>query len=468
VNESTLATLLGVAWGACALLCLWFAVEILRSRRQEQAMTAWLLLFVLTPPVGAVAYLALGARKLRRRAARKAQPAGRSANAEARHAAPINGLDRLIQSHGLPAATAGNAVAFRSTPGLAYDAVLDLIRGAETCLWVTTYILGTDRVAQEILRRLAERAAAGVQVRLLIDDVGSKHVPDAALAPLIAAGGRAERFMPASLIPRPRRYANLRNHRKLIIADHRRAWSGGMNLSEAYLGPAPVENRFRDLSFVIEGPAAEVYAEVFAADWLDAAGEDLRAARSWNALPARAAGPGVVQVVPSGPEFEGDPLQDVLLDVAHRAERRLWIVTPYFVPDAAILKALTVAARHGVDVRVATNRASDAGLVDFASIPYLRAVAGAGGQVLRLREGMLHAKAVVIDDALALAGTANLDQRSLFLNFEVMALFHGPAETQAIADWAEALFADCDGDLPPLTPVRQAVEGLVRLFAPVL
>ncbi|GGC49087.1 cardiolipin synthase [Siccirubricoccus deserti] len=466
-DDSTITSILGVAWGGCVLLCLWFAVEILRSRRQEQAVTAWLLLFILSPPVGVVAYLALGARKLRRRAARKAQPAERSAGAQADCVA-VNGLDRLVQSHGLPAATAGNAVALRTTPATAYAAVLDLIDRAEETLWVTTYILGTDRVAQEILRRLAARAAAGVQVRLLIDDVGSKDLRDAALAPLVAAGGRVERFMPASLIPWPRHYANLRNHRKIIIADRRRAWSGGMNLAEEYLGTKPVANRFRDLSFVIEGPAAAVYAEVFAADWLDAAGEDLRAARPWEALPAREAGSGVVQVVPSGPEFDGDPLHDLLLDMAHRAQRRLWIVTPYFVPDAAMLKALTVAARHGVEVTVVTNRSSDAGFVDFASIPYLRAVVGAGGKVLRLRNGLMHAKAVIVDDALALAGTANLDQRSLFLNFEVMALFHGPAETRAVADWAEVLFADCDGELPPLTPVRHVAEGLVRLFAPVL
>jgi cardiolipin synthase len=255
----------------------------------------------------------------------------------------------------------------------------------------------------------------------------------------------------------------------MIVADRRLAWSGGMNLSEMYLGPTPVGDRFRDMSFVIEGPAAEIYAEVFAADWLSAAGEDLRPARPWRETPpARAAGPGVVQVLPSGPEFEGDPLHDVLLSVAHRAERRLWIVTPYFVPDRAVSKALAVAARRGVDVRVATNRASDSRFVDFAGLPYLRGVAQAGGQVLRLCDGMLHAKAIVVDDALALAGTANLDQRSLFLNFEIMALFHGAEASRAVAGWTEALFADCDGELPPLTPVRQVAEGLVRLFAPVL
>jgi cardiolipin synthase len=137
-----------------------------------------------------------------------------------------------------------------------------------------------------------------VQVRLLIDGVGSNKLPDSRLAPLITAGGRAARFMPTSLVPKSRHYANLRSHRKIIIVDRREAWSGGMNLAEEYLGPTPVENGFRDLSFTVDGPAAEVYAEVFAADWLFTTGEDLRAPRPWKVPAARAPGPGVVQVVP--------------------------------------------------------------------------------------------------------------------------------------------------------------------------
>jgi len=132
-------------------------------------MTAWLLLFVLTPPLGALLYLAFGSRKLRQKAARKPKPAARPAGAATPRAAPaINGLDRLIQAHGLPAATERNAVVLYGTAAAAYDAVLDLIARAEESLWVATYILGTDRVAGEILRRLAARAAAGVQVRLLV------------------------------------------------------------------------------------------------------------------------------------------------------------------------------------------------------------------------------------------------------------------------------------------------------------
>jgi cardiolipin synthase len=431
-------------------------------------MTAWLLLFLLMPPVGAAIYLVFGARKLRRRAERKPGPAEHDVQLEEQQRTPVNDLDHLIQSYRLPPATDGNLVTLCGTAVTAYGAVLDLIDRAEVSLWVTTYVLGDDPVGHEVVRRLTEKAGAGVQVRLLIDDVGSNKLPDSVLARLISAGGRAARFMPTSLVPRSRHYANLRSHRKIIIVDRREAWSGGMNLSEQYLGPAPVENGFRDLSFVVKGPAAEVYGEVFAADWLFTTGEDLRAKRPWTVPAARAAGPGVVQVVPSGPEFEGDTFHDVLLSVMHRAERRLWVVSPYFVPDFATLKALAVAARRGLDVRVLTHRKSDHALMDVANVPYLRLVSRVGGRILLFGAGMLHAKAVVADDDLALVGTANLDQRSFFLNFEVVAVFSGPDEVAEIANWMEGLVACCDGDLPPLTPMRHVMEGAVRLLAPVL
>jgi cardiolipin synthase len=272
-------------------------------------MTAWLLLFLLMPPVGAAIYLVFGARKLRRQAERKPGPAEHDVQLKDQQRTPINDLDHLIQSYRLPPATDGNLVTLCGTAVTAYEAVLDLIDRAEASLWVTTYVLGDDPVGHEVVRRLTEKAGAGVQVRLLIDDVGSKKLPDSVLARLISAGGRAARFMPASLVPRSRHYANLRSHRKIIIVDRREVWSGGMNLSEQYLGPAPVENGFRDLSFVVKGPAAEVYGEVFAVDWLFTTGEDLRAKRPWTVPAARAAGPGVVQVVPSGPEF---PLPSVV------------------------------------------------------------------------------------------------------------------------------------------------------------
>lgn len=459
------ADITGLLWGASFLLCILFAVEILRSPRPEQSISAWLLLFLLVPPAGAIFYLLFGRRKLRRRAERKPSLLMEGLSPVCAH---IDPLDSLIRSFGFPPPSKNDAVTFCGTGDAAHAAVIEMIETATESLWVATYILDADPIGTDIVRRLADRAAAGLQVRLMVDDVGSPDARDGGLvAPLIQAGGRFASFMPVTFVPHARHYSNLRNHRKMIVADQRRAWSGGMNLSEKYLGSPAVEGFFHDLSFVIDGPAAAVYGSIFAADWGFCTGEQLPLAQSHFST-AGAAGPGVVQVVPSGPEVEGDPIYDVILSMVHRAERRLWVVTPYFVPDVGLLRAFRLAARRGIDVRLLTDFASDVPLLDFACIPYLRSIAGAGGRVLRFKGGMLHAKALVIDDRLAFAGTTNLDQRSLFLNFEVMSLFYGSGEVVQIALWMEKFFDRSTEELPAATPLRQVAEGVIRLFAPVL
>lgn len=458
--------IIAAIWAASFIVCLTFALEILRSQRPEQSIAAWLLLFLFMAPLGVALYLLLGRRKIRLRSERKPPPP--LANLGSHDTAPISLFDVLIRSYGLPPAAEANKVTFHGTGASAYAAILDLIEAAETSLWLSTYILSDDSIGREIIRRLSARAKAGVQVRLLVDYIGSPDARDGRLsAPLEAAGGAVLRFMPVTLFPRSQHYSNLRNHRKMVLADQRRVWSGGMNLSELYLGSPSRQGFFHDLSFVIDGPAAAVYARIFAGDWAFCAEEDLAIAQS-NFRTARAAGAGVVQVVPAGPEFRGDAVYDVILTMVHRAERRLWVVSPYFVPDVGLIRAFVLAARRGVDVRFLTDFASDVALLDFASVSYLRALASAGGRVLRFKDGLIHAKALVVDDDLALAGTTNLDQRSLFLNFEVMTLFYGRQETVIIADWMQSFFARCTEELPPVTPTRQVAEGIIRLFAPVL
>lgn len=457
--------ILAIIWGASFVACFFFALDVLRSSRSEQSIAAWILLFLILPPAGVALYLLLGHSKLRRRARRKPLPHMAS---EAPPSEPISIYDAIIRSHGLPAAFKGNKVTFCGTGTTACKSVWDLIDGAERSLWVSVYILGADEIGQDIVKRLAKRAAEGIEVKLLVDDLGSADVRDPKhTASLAEAGGKVSRFMPISMVPKWRRYANMRNHRKIIVADGVRAWSGGMNLAQQYLGEATSPGFFHDLSFVIEGPAAAVYARVFAADWEFATGEKLATVEHEDDV-ATEIGPGVVQIVPAGPEVQGDSVYDVILTMVNQAERRLWVVSPYFIPDVGLLRAFRLAARRGVDVRFLTDYASDLPLIDFAGIPYLRALASVGGRVLRFREGMIHAKALVIDDRLAIAGTTNLDQRSLFLNFEVMALFYDPQDAREIARWIEGFFERCTEDLPKPTPARQVAEGMVRLFAPVL
>jgi cardiolipin synthase len=232
-------------------------------------------------------------------------------------------------------------------------------------------------------------------------------------------------------------------------------------LGQEYMGPAPAPDRWRDLSLLVEGEAVSELDTVFRADWEFACGESLAAAARLEpgAIP--------VQVVPSGPDSASDPIYDADLTAIFRAERRIWIATPYFVPDEALLRALVIAVRRGVDVRVLTPAHSNHLLSDLASASCLRDLCAAGVRLHRFGK-MMHAKTLLVDDSLCVVGSANFDMRSLFLNFEIALFFSGSAEVQRLSTWFEAGFALCSIGLPPTGAIRAAVDDVARLVAPLL
>ena len=366
----------------------------------------------------------------------------------------------------MPGATHGNTLRLCGDGQQAYRCLVELIADARRTLHIATFIFQSDAVGQDILARLAQRAAEGVQVRLLMDDVGSLWTTRQFLAPLRRAGGKTAFFVP--LLSRPfRGRTNLRNHRKICLADDRLAIAGGANIADEYIGPEPDERRWQDFSFLVEGPAVRQYAEIFRSDWAFASGELLEpvapppAACPW---PAGA----VLQVVPSGPDCPGDALFDAILSAMYAARRRLWIVSPYFVPDDALTHALVVAARRQVDLRIVVPQVSDHLALDLVRGPYLREVQDAGGKVVLFRRGMLHAKVLVVDDELAMVGSANMDRRSLFLNYEAAMFAYSPAEVTAIARYVQQIMANAPTGLQPPTLLRGMAESFVRLFAPLL
>ncbi len=176
----------------------------------------------------------------------------------------------------------------------------------------------------------------------------------------------------------------------------------------------------------------------------------------------------VVQVVPSGPDVPGDALYEVVLSTTFAAEARLWIVTPYFVPDDALLQGLTLAARRGVDVQIIMPERSNHRITDWARGGYLREIQEAGGAVLLYTGGMLHAKVLVMDEQLAMVGSANMDMRSLFLNYEVGMLMYSPGEIDAVARWVEDVAAPARQGVPPVGVIRDFGESVVRMVAPLL
>ncbi|WP_406699748.1 phospholipase D-like domain-containing protein [Singulisphaera sp. Ch08] len=455
--SSQLLTTLGFVLGIILV------AHLLRSRRSTSSTMAWLLIIVLVPYLGVPLYLMIGGRKMQRRAESKEQVYHRRRKPSSETSG--GPAERILQSFGIPPATLGNMVEPVTSGEEAYRLLLELIDKAEQSIHITTYILGRDPVGAAIIERLAKRAADGVSVRLLLDDVGSWRVGRRFVSPLTAAGAKVAFFMPMLHLPFRGR-TNLRNHRKIVVIDGQYALTGGMNLASEYMGPTPNPQRWHDFSLVISGPAVADLADLFRSDWKFATGETI-AKEEMSPLPTVPEG-SITQVVASGPDVSGDPLYESLVSVMFAAQRRIWVVTPYFVPDETLARALELAARRGVEVRVLVPDHSNHAMADLARVSYLRQIQTAGGQVLLYQPGMVHGKVVLIDHDLAIVGSANMDMRSLFLNYEVAVFCYSQPQVDATAKWIETLMAQSQRGLSERGRLTQLAEDVVRLLSPLL
>lgn len=435
--------------------------RLLREKRRPGNTFAWLILIALAPYVGVPLFLLFGGRKIAKLTKGKG-PIDIRGHVEG---------DRSASPFGLRAD--GNRTRFLKTGVEAYDALIDSIRGARSSIEITTFILSHDSVGRRVVKELAARAKAGVQVRLLVDAVGSFGRKAFYILELEKAGGRIERFMPVFPIAFPGA-ANLRNHRKIAIFDRRSAIIGGRNIGKDYMGPARPKGYWMDLGAQIEGPAVAALATIFEADWKFAS---RRKEPDPQILPPPLAelqvpGGSSIEIIASGPDTTGDPLYEKTLSVIHEAELSVTIVTPYFIPDEVLLRSLVVKARSGKTVTVIVPKRSNHPITDYARRHALRELRLAGVNVLYFGPGMLHGKALLVDRSVAMTGSANLDLRSLFFNYEVTATFYGEEDVESVAKWMDALSAQCEpmpaAELKPRGILNGATEDVCRLLAPLL
>lgn len=434
------------------LLALLLLSRIVRERRSPTSTLAWLMGMVFVPYIAVPLYLLFGGRKMRQRVATKGL-------------LPANGRGRSAV-HGVFPQTRGNEVRLIADGEEAYEETLRLIAEARHSIHVATFILGADPTGKAVLAALTARAAEGVQVRLLLDSLGSFHLPAHWLTPLQENGGRIAYFMPMMHLPFRGR-ANLRNHRKLLLFDGQTAISGGMNIAAEYMGAGQGSHRWRDLAVRIAGPAVADLESVFASDWRFAARERLDATAP-PVCPVEAGPDSRVQIIATGPDVRGDPLRDTLITACATARHRVWAVTPYFVPDDVLIEVLCIAARRQVDVRLLLPRRSNHRMADLARENYLSQLQEAGGKVFLHGSAMVHAKAVLLDREMAITGSANMDIRSLLLNYELgICLYSGPL-IAAMEDWMLQLMRDCEERPPHPNATLGLLEGVGRLFAPLL
>ena len=346
------------------------------------------------------------------------------------------------------------------------------IKGAKRRISLSTYILSDDAVGREIVSLLTARAKEGLEVRLLVDAIGSFGIPLRLCRPLRRAGGKVARFNPA-LPTQGKGSANWRNHRKIAVFDGTFAVIGGQNLGLRYMGDKPSNRRFRDCSFLIEGPTAAAIERVFIADWCQATDEPPMAfATLLRERPAHV-GQARIEVVSSGPDCEGDPLWETYVKLFSNCKRSITVVTPYFVPDRTLFTLLVTAAHAGRHVKIMVPRRSDHRLLDLARRWYLRTLREAGAEILFFKPDVLHAKLVIVDDAQLVIGSANLDMRSLFLNYEIGAVVRDPAAVAEvgalIAGWeTESTRYTEDLYRRSRTLTSRIIEAVSKVISPLL
>ncbi|MDX1352930.1 MAG: cardiolipin synthase [Thiomicrorhabdus sp.] len=446
-------------------------LHILYQRRSPQNLMAWLLTLLLLPFIGLVLYLILGSRKLfskRKKPILNMQPISQT-SPESELGVQIN---NILDANGLPTATHSNLIESYQDPISACKALIKEIQSAQYSIHLQTYIFDFDQTGKAIFEALITRAKEGVEVCLLMDTIGSfaLYRNQKLLAPLVNAGGQFAFFQPLFKTPFNNQ-VNLRNHRKIYLFDGKTLLTGGMNISSDYLGcqnNSTPKKHWKDLLFKIEGPACWHYQNIFNADWKYTTNKIIRQPKVAHAHSDTAEQGQTIQVIPSGPDIDKDVLFETLLHAIFAAKNRIDIVSPYFIPDNALMNALLIAIKRGVKVTLITPQKSDHIIFDLGRSSYMRELHENHGKIYLDNSAMLHAKLILIDDECVIMGSANVDYRSLFINHEVVNYIYSQQLMKEMRDWLQQLKKHAIPYKPNHRKLHRMLENLTRIFAPIL
>ncbi|TDK23726.1 cardiolipin synthase [Luteimonas aestuarii] len=462
------AALLVLGW---LLYLLLLGGWIVLQKREPVATLSWLLGLALLPYVGFLVYHVFGPQKIRRHRLRRS----RSRSTLPDDTLPMDEeaaeIARMVQAATRLPMTTATDVRLLVDGAAKYAALLQDVARARQHVHLEYYIWQPDQTGAALRDALVERARAGVRVRLLVDAVGSAAARRF-FAPLLAAGGELAWFHPprfGRIWSRP--WTNLRTHRKIVVVDGAIAYTGGMNVCDIQ-DESLREDAYRDLHLRLEGRAVRALQLLFVEDWAYATGRRefiSSVVADMPALPPKGDVP--AQVLASGPDSSWEAIHRAHVSAIHAAKQRVWMTTPYFVPGEAAMMALTSAALAGLDVRLLVPRMSDSRLVTLAARSYFGPLLVAGVKVYEYGPRMLHSKSLLVDDHLAIIGSANFDHRSFRLNFEVSMLFDDPGIAAQLHRVIETDLASAprvrQGRHRPLLTAR-VPEALARLASPLL
>jgi cardiolipin synthase len=413
---------LEIAFGAAVLVAALLASgHAVIYKRESRSASLWVILIWIMPALGPILYFLMGVNRVQRRAARlradmvrhRADPQPAPGEPTGTHLAPLARMLNAVMERPL---VAGNAVEALVDGAQAYPAMLQAIESARSSIMLASYIFHGDGIGEQFVDALARAMRRGVEVRVLVDDVDVRFTRRSAYKPLRRAGIPLGVFNPP-FVPARLNAVHLRNHRKILVVDGTVGFTGGMNIDRRYWNPDAPTEASRDLQFRLCGPVVAQLAEVFADDWQFATGEALRGA-PWF-VPLAAAGEVLARCIDDGPDESTEPLRWSIVAGLNQAQRSVRVLTPYFVPDSALITSLDVAAMRGIEVDIVLPSASDLPHVRWAAWGQLWQVLERGCRVWSSPGPFDHSKLMVVDGAWTLLGSANWDARSLRLNFEL-------------------------------------------------
>lgn len=462
-------------WLILLLIVAWLAYVVVLSgwvvlqRSEPVATLGWVMALAFLPYVGFFIYYMFGPQRIKRSGTRR-QAAHKAVGGRGKYVGDedAHALGRMAQTMtGFPISSA-TKVDLLIDGGATYDALVKAIEAAQQHVHMEYYIYAGDRSGTRVRDALIERANAGVKVRVLLDGVGSK-LARKFVKPLHDAGVELAFFHPVQwwMLPFARPKLNMRSHRKIVVCDGKVGFTGGINVTDdenERLNP----KAFHDLHMRVEGDVVRWLQIAWLEDWNYATGKKVNDA---GVLAEPMEGKISVQVIPAGPDNAWEPVHRTQVQAIHGADQRVWLATPYFVPSRAALFALESAAMRGLDVRVMVPKHTDSKLVTPAARSYFDKMLQAGVRIYEYGPRMLHTKALLVDDELAIIGTSNFDTRSFSLNFEIVLMFCDKGVAKKLAaglteDLAAAKEVTAASRKPPF--LSRLTESIARLFSPIL
>lgn len=349
-----------------------------------------------------------------------------------------------------------------------FERLFEDIRGAKSFIHLQYYILRNDKLGARLIDALAEKAAEGIEVKLLVDGMGTSFVPKRFYKKLLGAGGRLAVFLPPRFIR-----MNFRNHRKLAVIDGEIGYIGGLNVGDEYLGGSKRFGHWRDAHIRISGDAVKELEQRFIVDWNHCARGGGQIAADAKYFPeTRVANRLPMQIVSSGPDTAWPSIHQAFLQMMMDADESIYIATPYFVPDDAMLECLRISALAGLDVRIMIPKNPDHLFVYWASASYMSELLLAGAKCYEYDNGFLHSKLLIVDNKVVSVGTANMDVRSFKLNFEVSAFIFDETSAQRFTKRFIDDIRDCrvfnSDTIKKWNFIDKIKESVARLISPLL